>query len=62
MAENQRTPRPNVVQVHVVIGIKDVGAVRARDKKRIPTHSFPSTHGTIDAARNSLLCAPVQHV
>ena len=52
VAENQRSPGADVVDVLVAIGVEDVGGLAAHHKRRISAHRAKGTHRGVDAARN----------
>ena len=55
MAKDQGTPRADVVDVAVAVGIPDVGALAADKERRLAANRAESTHGRVDAAGDELL-------
>ena len=55
VAEQQRSPGPDVVDVLVAIHVEDVRALAARDERRVAAHGAIGAHGRVDAARYHFL-------
>ncbi len=60
MPENERTPRADVIDVLVAIGIEDVRTLPAHDEGRIAAHGTKSANRRIHATGNHLLGALLQ--
>ena len=55
VAQQQRAPRADVVDVLVAVDVEDVAALAARDEERIAAHAAKGAHRRIDAAGNDVL-------
>ena len=53
MAQDGRAPGAHVVDVLLVLGVPDVGALRALDEARRAAHGAEGAHGRVDAAGNA---------
>src|SRR5579883_1712161 len=57
MTDNMRTPRADVIDIAIPIGIPNVSAFATSDEERFASHGAKGTNGRINAARNTLLGA-----
>ena len=48
-------PAPDVVDVNVAVDIREIGALRARDERRVPAHRSEGADRAVDPARHELL-------
>ena len=54
VAEDQRPPGADVVDVAVAVDVVEIGALAALDEQRLPAHRAEGAHGRIDAAREQV--------
>src|SRR5437868_1689098 len=52
MAENQRTPRRDIIEVLIAIDVEKPGPLAAGDEKRLPAYGAESAGRTVHTARN----------
>ena len=57
MAEEERSPGTDVVDVFIAIGVEDVGALASDDEGRCAADSSPSAYRGVDAAGDYALGA-----
>ncbi len=57
VAQDQRAPGQDVVDVLVAVDVEDLRSFAASDERRRAAHAAKRSHGRIDAARNQLLRA-----
>jgi hypothetical protein len=57
VAEDQRAPGTDIVEVGLAVGIPDAGAFAAREEARRAAHRAESADGRVDAAGNGFLGA-----
>ena len=55
VAEDERTPRAEVVEVAPAVGVPDARAFAADDERRQSAHGLESAHGGIHAPRDHAL-------
>src|SRR5258708_3997388 len=60
VAEDLRSPRADVVDQLVTIGVPQMGALAANDEWGIAANGAKCAHGRVDTPRNQLLSARLQ--
>ena len=57
VAQNQRPPGADVVDVLVAVGIPDIGTFAAHQERRIAAHGAERPDRRVHASRDELFCA-----
>src|SRR5262249_16227399 len=54
VSEDQRPPRPDVIDIFLTVDVPDVGAIATVDERRLPTHRAKCTNRRVHASGNHL--------